>query len=134
MKEKLLFITPHLSTGGLPQYLLTQINYFQKKYNISVIEIKNVTNDYVVQKNKIKELVTIYTLPENKEKILDIINDISPDIIHFQEIPEFDLPDSILDKIFIEDRPYNIFVTTHGSFTNPNDIRYQPDKYILISE
>lgn len=134
MKEKLLFITPHLSTGGLPQYLLTQINYFQKKYNISVIEIKNVTNDYVVQKNKIKELVTIYTLPENKEKILDIINDISPDIIHFQEIPEFDLPDSILDKIFIEDRPYNIFVTTHGSFTNPNDIRYQPDKYILVSE
>jgi hypothetical protein len=61
MKEKLLFITPHLSTGGLPQYLLKQIEEFLPIYNIDVIEIANISPDYVVQKNKIQELVNIIT-------------------------------------------------------------------------
>ena len=134
MKEKLLFVTPHLSTGGLPQYLLCQIEYFLEKYNITVIEINNLTNDYVVQKNKIKQIVPIHTLPENKETIIDLINEISPNIIHFQEIPEFDLSSDILDKIFKTDRDYKIFATTHGSWTDPNNIKYHPDKYILVSE
>ena len=55
MKEKLLFIAPHLSTGGMPQYLLRQIEEFLPKYNINVIEVSNLSNEFVVQKNKIKE-------------------------------------------------------------------------------
>ena len=89
MKEKLLFITPHLSTGGLPQYLLKQIEEFLPLYNIDVIEISNVSNDYVVQKNKIQELINIITLGDDKSEILKYINIIKPDIIHFQEIPAF---------------------------------------------
>jgi autotransporter strand-loop-strand O-heptosyltransferase len=134
MKEKLLFVTPHLSTGGLPQYLLKQIEEFLPIYNIYVIEIANVSNDYVVQKNKIKELVNIITLGDDKSEILTHINNISPNIIHFQEVPEFNLSDDILFKIFQRDQGYKIFVTTHGSWTNPNDIKFHPDKYILVSE
>jgi glycosyltransferase involved in cell wall biosynthesis len=134
MKEKLLFITPHLSTGGLPQYLLKQIEEFTPKYNIYLIEISNLSNDYVVQKNKIKELVNIITLGDDKSEILTHINNISPDIIHFQEIPEFNLPDEVVSKIFQRKQDYKIFVTTHGSWTNPDDIKYHPDKYILVSE
>jgi len=134
MKEKLLFITPHLSTGGLPQYLLKQIEEFTPKYNIYLIEISNLSNDYVVQKNKIKELVNIITLGDDKSEILTHINNIGPDIIHFQEIPEFNLPDEVVFKIFQREQDYKIFVTTHGSWTNPDDIKYHPDKYILVSE
>jgi len=134
MKEKLLFIAPHLSTGGMPQYLLRQIEEFLPKYNINVIEVSNLSNEFVVQKNKIKEIVPIFTLNENKEEIIDIIHNISPNIIHFHEIPEFYLNDYILDSIFSKDRSYKIISTTHGSNTNPNDIRYHPDKYILVSE
>ena len=134
MKEKLLFVTPHLSTGGLPQYLLKQIEEFLPVYNIYVIEISNVSNDYVVQKNKIKELVNVITLGDDKSEILTHINNISPDIIHFQEVPQFNLPDDVVSKIFNRDQGYNIFVTTHGSWTNPDEIKYHPDKYILVSE
>ena len=100
MKEKLLFITPHLSTGGLPQYLLKQIEEFLPLYNIDVIEISNVSNDFVVQKNKIQELINIITLGDDKSEILKYINIIKPDIIHFQEIPQFNLPDDVVSKIF----------------------------------
>jgi hypothetical protein len=134
MKEKLLFITPHLSTGGLPQYLLKQIEEFLPIYNIDVIEIANISPDYVVQKNKIQELVNIITLGDDKSEILKYINAIKPNIIHFQEIPEFNLPNDVVSKIFEREQGYKIFVTTHGSWTNPDEIKYHPDKYILVSE
>ena len=134
MKEKLLFITPHLSTGGLPQYLLKQIEEFLPLYNIDVIEIANISPDYVVQKNKIQELVNIITLGDDKSEILKYINTIKPNIIHFQEIPEFNLPNDVVSKIFEREQGYKIFVTTHGSWTNPDEIKYHPDKYILVSE
>ena len=34
MKRKLLFITPHLSTGGQPQYLLQKIKSFINEFDI----------------------------------------------------------------------------------------------------
>ena len=40
----------------------------------------------------------------------------------------------MLDIIFDNKRKYNIVATTHGSFTNPSDIVYQPDRYVLVSE
>ena len=39
-----------------------------------------------------------------------------------------------MDKIFSKDRNYFIVVTTHGSLTNPDEIIYQPDRYVLVSE
>ncbi len=76
----------------------------------------------------------MHTLGEDKSEILQIIEKFQPDIIHFQEIPQFDLSTDILDKIFTKDRNYFIVSTTHGSFTNPSDIVYHPDRYVLVSE
>jgi hypothetical protein len=135
MKKKLLYIAPHLSTGGQPQYLYKQVKEFIKDFEIEVVEINNSGgNAFVVQKNRIKSLVKVHTLGENKSEIIDIINLFKPDIIHFQEIPQFDLSTSILDRIFSDKRKYFIVVSTHGSFTNPEDIVYHPDRYILVSE
>jgi hypothetical protein len=134
MKQKLLFVTPHLSTGGLPQYLYKQIISFKDTYDIEVIECQDMGgNAFVVQKNKIKDIVKIHTC-DTKEQILQYIDDIKPNIIHFQEIPEHYLPNGILDKIFSNDRNYYIVATTHGSFTNPLNIKYQPDRYVLVSQ
>lgn len=135
MMKKLLYICPHLSTGGQPQYTYKQIKHFVKEFEIEVIEITATGGEqYAVQKNKIRDLVKLHILGEDKSKIIDIIENFKPDIIHFQEIPQFDLPTFILDKIFDNNRLYNIICTTHGSFTNPSEIIFHPDKYILVSE
>ena len=135
MNKKLLYIAPHLSTGGQPQYLYKQIKSFINDFDIEVVEINNSGGDaFVVQKNRIKSLVPVHTLGSDKSEILDIIQKVKPDIIHFHEVPQYDLATNILDKIFTKDRNYFIIVTTHGSLTNPNEIAYHPDKYILVSE
>ena len=134
-KKKLLYVCPHLSTGGQPQYTYKQIKHFINDFNIEVVEINNSGgNAFVVQKNRIKKLVSVHTLGEDKSEILSIIKNFQPDIIHFQEIPQFDLAPFILDKIFSKDREYFILASTHGSFTNPEEIIYQPDRYVLVSE
>jgi len=104
-KKKLLYVAPHLSTGGQPQYLYKQVKEFIKDYDIQVVELNNSGGTaFVVQKNRIKSLVPIHTLGEDKSKILDVIAEFKPDIIHFQEIPQFDLTPFILDQIFKKDR------------------------------
>ncbi len=134
-KQKLLYVCPHLSTGGQPQYTFKQVKHFVNDFEIEVVEINNSGGDaFVVQKNRIKELVPVHTLGEDKSQILNIIEKFNPDIVHFQEIPQFDLSEFVLDVIFRKDRPYFILATTHGSFTNPVDIVYHPDRYVLVSE
>lgn len=135
MRKKLLYICPHLSTGGQPQYTYKQVEHFINEFEIQVVEINNSGGDaFVVQKNRIKSLAILHTLGEDKSEILNIIKEYKPDIIHFQEIPQFDLPTNVLDKIFDKDREYFIVATTHGSFTNPSEIVYHPDRYVLVSE
>jgi len=134
-RKKLLYVCPHLSTGGQPQYTYKQIEHFVNDFDIEVVEINNSGGDaFVVQKNRIKKLAVVHTLGEDKTKILDVIEKFNPDVIHFQEIPQFDLPTYVLDSIFTKDRSYFILATTHGSFTTPSEIIYQPDRYVLVSE
>lgn len=135
--RKLLMVTPHLSTGGLPQYLLKQIEHFISEYEIFVIEWSDITGGlYVVQKNKISELISerLITLSDNKDKILELIGFIKPNIIHFQEIPESFIDVQILKNIYREDRDYSIVVTTHSSTVNVKGIKYGADKFVLVSE
>jgi len=132
---KILFVTPHLSTGGLPQYLLKQVESFSKKHEVFVIEYSDIAPIYVVQKNKIRDIIkdNLITLGETKQDILKYISQINPEVIHFQEIPEDFIDTSILDKIYRENRIYNIIVTTHSSYTDPSRINYTADKFVLVS-
>ena len=134
-KQKLLYIASHLSTGGMPQYLLKQIQIFKDEFDIEVVEVNNHSGDaFVVQKNQIADLCKLYTLGDNKSELVDIIKSTQPNIIHFTEIPEHFLAHNILDTIFDNSRNYYIVASTHGSHTNPNEIKYQPDRYVLVSE
>ena len=59
-KLKVLFLAPHLSTGGMPSFLLKRIEELSKHQDIIdmfVVEFSNLSDHYVVQKNRIKELI-----------------------------------------------------------------------------
>ena len=135
LKQKLLYVTSHLSTGGMPQYLLKQIQLFKDEFDIGVVEVNNHSGDaFVVQKNQINDLCKLYTLGDVKSELVHIIKTTQPNIIHFTEIPEHFLSNDILDTIFDNSRDYFIIASTHGSHTNPNEIKYHPDRYVLVSE
>ena len=134
--QKLLYITPHLSTGGAPQYLLKKIELLINDFDIHVIEYQDL-GIFRVQKNKIIELLKnpLITLNDNKEKILEHIKNIQPDIIHFEEMPElFDISDDIADKIYVKDRLYKIFETSHDSAFEPAGKRFYPDMFLFCSD
>lgn len=136
MSKKILYICPHLSTGGQPQYTFAQVNEFiNEGYNVSVIEYNNLGgNDYVVQKNKIKSICNLITLDYDKNQIIEHINTFNPDFIHFQEIPQTFISEDILNWIFRKERKYVILATTHSSLSNPRSIKYHPDKYVLVNQ
>jgi glycosyltransferase involved in cell wall biosynthesis len=131
---KILYVAPHLSTGGMPQYLYEQAKHFAKDFQIEVVDVTNSGGDsFVVQKSKIAELFPVHTLSD-KTDLLKIISQFNPDIIHYQEIPEDFLPENVLDVLFAEDSTYFNVVTTHSSYTNPDRIKYHADRYVFVSE
>ena len=133
---KILYICPHLSTGGQPQYAFKQLEAFYEANDVYLVEYGNHSDDYVVQKNRIKNILgeKFFTLNEDKTRLLSLIKEIEPEIIHFQEIPEFFMAEEISSKIFCEGRSYKIVCTTHSSNTNPEHITHIPDKFVLVSE
>ena len=136
--KTILFISPHLSTGGLPQYLTKKIELLNDTYDIYVVEYDDITGGVlVIQKNKIKNLIgdKLITIPFGSDKnvLIDKINEIQPDIIHLEELPEYFMSDDIAKKIYTDNRNYKIFETCHDSSFNTNNKRFSPDKFILVS-
>jgi len=136
--KKLLYIAPHLSTGGLPQYLTKKIELLKDEYEIHLVEWVDVTGGrLVVTKNKVLALVPenrFYTLGEDKMELIDIINKIKPDIVHSEEIPEFYMPNEIAQKLYATDRTYKIVETSHDSSFDIEQKRFFPDKFMFVSQ
>ena len=136
--KKLLFIAPHLSTGGLPQYLTKKIELLKDEFDIHLVEWVDCTGGVlVVTRNKVTQLVApekFYTLDDNKQRLIDIINDIQPDIIHLEEIPEFFMDDNISQQIYTQDRNYKIVETSHDSSYNTDNKKFYPDKFMFVSQ
>lgn len=133
--KKLLFIAPHLSTGGLPQYLSKKIEALKGLYDIYCVEYSNHSNSFVVQRNKIKNLIQdkYFLLEEDKTELLNIINRIKPNVVCLEEIPEYFLPNSIAEKIYDKKRDFSIIETTHDSSFDVNNKIFLPDKFFAIS-
>jgi len=134
---KILFVTPHLSTGGLPQYLLKKIESLNLLFQIYCVEYKFLGDAYVVQRNKIKNLLgdKFYSSSGRPDEyLIELIRDISPDVVHLEEFPETFLENEICSKIYSSDRKYLIFETGHGIYFDPQNKRFIPDKFIFVSE
>lgn len=125
---------PHCSTGGLPSYTLKQIQTFKDKYDISVIEQNFYGENYVAQRNKIKQICPFYPLYGKQEELMPLLNKLKPDIISIQELPESFLQPEVLRKLYSNDRHYNIVVTTHSSLTRGRDFTYMPDRIIAVNK
>ena len=90
---------------------------------------------YVVQRNAITNLLGEKFVPlyDNKEKLIDLIESVKPDVIHFEEFCESFISEEILLRIFSPDRNYYICETCHSSTTSPTSKLFRPDKLIMVS-
>ena len=134
--KKLLYIAPHLSTGGLPQYLVKKIELLKNEFEIHVIEYNNSTGGrFVVQLNKIKDLIggRLYTISDNKSEVLEIVKKIKPDIIHIEEIPEYFMKYDVAKELYNPNRDYFIVETSHDSSMNTDNKLFFPDKFMFVS-
>ena len=132
--KKIIFVTPHLSTGGLPQFLLKKIEVLIDTFDIYCIEWDNVTGGrLVVQRNQIENILKdkLITAPSNKNEVISIIQKINPDIIHFEEFPETFISHGIIQEIYQMD--CKICETTHGTMFNSSDKISIPDKTLFVS-
>jgi autotransporter strand-loop-strand O-heptosyltransferase len=130
---RIMFIAPHLSTGGMPAFLLKSIDCLNA--TISVVEYQCHSLDYVVQRNVIKEIVgdSFATLFENKMELFNYIKGWKPDIIHIHE-PSERLDREMVSELYREDRTYKIVETCHDiSFNHDQEKIFHPDAYYFCT-
>ena len=135
--KKLLIITPHLSTGGAPQVTVNKIELLKDVFDILVIEHAFLAWNFVVQRNRIIDLVGVnnfISLGENKyEEIKRVVDNWNPDVISMEEFPEMFLDKQSADYLYDLEKPWTIIETTHDSSFNPKHKHYLPNKFVFVS-
>ena len=136
MMKTLIIITPHMSTGGCPQVVAKKVELLKDFYNIIVVEYEMLAWSYVVQRNRVIEMIghKFISLSDNKEyDLFNIIQDCNPDYIFMEEFPESFMENHIIKRLYSKDRQYKIFETTHSSHSRVEWKKYMPDKFIFVS-
>lgn len=144
-KLRILFVAPHLSTGGMPQFLLKRIqSLMQTRHDVEiyVVEFMLYSPTFVVQRNEVIKLVgssRFWTLGENKFELIDIIKSNHIDIVHIDEMIEgFDsfnkVPQYLMDKLYSNDRTWRVVETCHNVWFKPYENKmYHPDGYLFCT-
>ena len=134
-RKRLLIVSPHFSTGGAPQVTLNKVELLRDHYEIMVVEHAFLAWNYVVQRNKVIDILggNFKSLGENKRELLDFIDTFNPDVISMEEFPEMFLDNDLAREIYSEDRTYRIVETTHDSSFPPHEKRWMPDEFIFVS-
>jgi len=138
-KFKILYLAPHLSTGGMPSVLLKRIQALEGfDVEIIVVEYSNHSDEYVVQKNEIKKLVhKMYTLVDNKMELIDIIKRHNVQLVHIEEMVEDSVnnfPIDLLNSLYDNDRTWKIVETCHNVYFKPDiEKKYHPDAYVFCT-
>jgi FkbM family methyltransferase len=132
---KILYIAPHLSTGGCPQYLLKKIQVLVKEHEVYCVEYSN-HGGFTVQRNQIKEILKdrFFELGENKMELMDIVNSINPEVVHLEEMPEYFMDGNLAIELYSKDRKYKLIETSHDSSFNPQSKTMFPDKILFVSK
>jgi autotransporter strand-loop-strand O-heptosyltransferase len=148
--KKILFLAPHLSTGGSPAYLKWLIEEKIKEgYKVKVIEYCYYGN-YEVHRNQIKKIVgeenfhpfkTLHdsdeVYEENCKSLISFISDYAPDEIHLNEIAEnFGLKlltEELKDFLYNKHREFKIFETCHTSLFDFKNKVLMPDQFYFCS-
>ena len=134
--KKLLIITPHLSTGGAPQVTVNKVELLKDSFDIMVVEWECIAWTFVVQRNRIINLVgdKFKSLGENKYgELMQILQEFNPDVISMEEFPEMFMNEECADYLYDAERPWKVVETTHDSSFNPRYKYYLPDRFIFVS-
>lgn len=149
-KKKILYLTPHLSTGGMPQFVLTRLKALQdqNEFEIHLVEYTQYSTSYIVQRKEIQNILgdNFHSLgylreidiQERTKRLLKLVREINPDIIHIDECPEaFDsfnkLSPTALEFIYSENSKWKIIETCHNIWFQGEDKIYNPDSYLFCT-
>jgi autotransporter strand-loop-strand O-heptosyltransferase len=151
---KILYIASHLSTGGMPELLLTRIKSLKLISNVDVwvVEYATYSVKHISQRSEIQHIlgskfISLGGISENTNTTYDkytelrkLIESEKFDIIHFDDIP--DTYDSI-NKIHMEllefvykseNKHWKVVETSHTSTFNGNlNKRWIPDAFMHCS-
>jgi hypothetical protein len=125
-----------MSTGGCPQVVAKKVELLKDFYNVIVIEYEMLAWSYVVQRNRVIEMIgdKFISLSENKEyDLFNAIEDYNPDHIFIEEFPETFMDPHIIKRLYSSSRSYKIFETTHSSHSRVEWKKFMPDKFIFVS-
>lgn len=144
---KVLFLAPHLSTGGMPAFLLKRIQALQQYTDVEifVVEWRCYSNTFTVQREQIQKLVgdnfiEYHGNSELQKGIVNLCYEKEIDVIHIEEIPEgFDgfnpFPQEIQKELYDPKHPWVIVETPHGMAFKPKDHKiYHPNGYACVTE
>ena len=130
---KIVYLAPHLSTGGCPQFILKRIQSLlthTEGIEVYVIEHSFHGDAYVVQRNAIRDLLgDRFYAGDNK---IEIINRINPDIIHIDEMSER-LDQHLMKALYKNDRKWYIIETCHDVSFDPSTKVFHPDLFMFCS-
>ena len=130
---KIVYLAPHLSTGGCPQFILKRIQSLlthTEGIEVYVIEHSFHGDAYVVQRNAIRDLLgDRFYAGDNK---IEIINRINPDIIHIDEMSER-LDQDLMKALYKNDRKWYIIETCHDVSFDPSTKVFHPDLFMFCS-
>jgi len=141
--SNILYITPHLSTGGLPRYLVMQVLASQKRGDeVWVVEWSNIAPVFRVQKDVLREELgeKLIEWPQGTGDsvkyvgLVGLVKEGNFDTIHMAEFPEGFLPDESIDFIYANSRAYKVYETTHDSAFRLEDKKTKPDKFVFVSD
>jgi autotransporter strand-loop-strand O-heptosyltransferase len=130
---KIVYLAPHLSTGGCPQFILKRIQSLlthTEGIEVYVIEHSFHGDAYVVQRNAIIDLLgDKFYAGDNK---IEMINRINPDIIHIDEMSER-LDQHLMKDLYRNDRKWYIIETCHDILFDPSTKVFHPDLFMFCS-
>jgi autotransporter strand-loop-strand O-heptosyltransferase len=149
-KIKLLYLTPHLSTGGQPQFVLKRIQELQKfkdQIELFLVEYSQFSDTYIVQRNEIIKLLgeshffSLGGTTETKRKyqLINIIKNNNIDIVHSEEMLEgFEgfnrIPLDLINQIYSNDRTWRMVETCHNVWFDPINLKkVHPEAYALVT-
>lgn len=149
-KKKLVYLAPHLSTGGMPQFVLTRILALQEQeeYDVHLIEYTQYSNVYTVQRDQVLDLLgdNFHSIGYLNTKDIDVrcndlanlIIELGPDIIHIDECPEaFDsfnkLSTDFVEWLYRPDQDWRIVETCHNIWFKGHAKQFEPDAYFFCT-
>jgi hypothetical protein len=106
--------------------------------DIFVVEYSNYSPTYVVQKNKIKELLpstNFFELGNDKMNLINIIKDNNIDVVHVDEMIEgFDtynqVSPQLMNELYDNNRTWRMIETCHNVWFDPGSSKkMHPDAY-----